>query len=72
MHKSKSRAVVNGGACDDRDTASLWSERAIFRRKMLRERPGLSMIYIIMQIVQIGGRYERETAGTHSYGVHSN
>ncbi len=30
------------------------------------------MIYIIMQIVQIGGRYERETAGTHSYGVHSN
>ena len=39
---------------------------------MLRERPGLSMIYIIMQIVQIGGRYERETAGTHSYEVHSN
>ena len=38
MHKS--RAVVNGGVCDDRDTASLWSERAIFRRKMLSERPG--------------------------------
>lgn len=24
-----------------KDTASLWSERAIFRRKMLSERPGL-------------------------------
>ena len=50
----------------------LLSERAIFRRKMLSERPRLSMIYIIMQIVQIGERYERATAGTHSYGVHSN
>ena len=54
-------------------TGITWSERAIFGRKNAHERPWTQYdIYAYVNCPLIGGRYERATAGTHSYGVHSN
>ena len=55
-----------------KDTASLWSERAIFRRKMLSERPGL---WVKISTVKVKSFFESphchfmENRGNSAYGL---